>query len=135
MPVSTPVGHRVSHHTHAVFSIAGSMVYYDPVADETTIYNIGDIGFIITAMALVWLMVPGVGFFYSGLLRRKNALSMIWTSLASIAVVSFQVRTQCASRSPVSLTCLSGSSGVILCLSLKMRVPSLAPSVRLYFAA
>lgn len=42
-------------------------------------------------MALVWLMIPGVGFFYSGLLRRKNALSMIFTSLASIAVVSFQV--------------------------------------------
>lgn len=72
------------------YDASGSMVYYDPVADETTIYNIGDIGFIITAMALVWLMVPGVGFFYSGLLRRKNALSMIWTSLASIAVVSFQ---------------------------------------------
>jgi len=42
-------------------------------------------------MALVWIMIPGVGLFYSGLLRRKNALSMIWTSLASIAVVSFQV--------------------------------------------
>jgi ammonia channel protein AmtB len=37
-------------------------------------------------------MIPGLGFFYSGLLRRKNALSMIFTSMASIAVVSFQVR-------------------------------------------
>ncbi|KAG5645694.1 hypothetical protein DXG03_005532 [Asterophora parasitica] len=41
-------------------------------------------------MALVWLMIPGLGFFYSGLLRRKNALSMIWTSMTAIAVVSFQ---------------------------------------------
>jgi Amt family ammonium transporter len=36
-------------------------------------------------------MVPGIGFFYSGLLRRKNALSMIYLSMGTIAVVSFQV--------------------------------------------
>jgi Amt family ammonium transporter len=35
-------------------------------------------------------MIPGVGFFYSGLLRRKNALSMIYLSMMTIAVVSFQ---------------------------------------------
>lgn len=39
----------------------------------------------------MWLMVPGVGFFYSGLLRRKNALSLIFLSVAIIGVVSFQV--------------------------------------------
>lgn len=33
----------------------------------------------------------GVGFFYSGLLRRKNALSMIGLSVMCLAVVSFQV--------------------------------------------
>ncbi|KAJ2922702.1 hypothetical protein H1R20_g14395, partial [Candolleomyces eurysporus] len=69
---------------------SGEIVYYDAATDTTTVYNLGDIAFIITAMALVWLMIPGVGFFYSGLLRRKNALSMIFTSLASVAVVSFQ---------------------------------------------
>jgi hypothetical protein len=36
-------------------------------------------------------MIPGVGFFYSGLLRRKNALSMIYLSMMTLAVVSFQV--------------------------------------------
>jgi len=55
-----------------------------------TTYNVGDIAFIICAMSLVFIMIPGVGFFYSGLLRRKNALSMIWTSMLSTAVVSFQ---------------------------------------------
>lgn len=35
-------------------------------------------------------MVPGVGLFYSGLLRRKNALSMIMLSICAIAVASFQ---------------------------------------------
>jgi ammonium transporter, Amt family len=35
-------------------------------------------------------MIPGVGFFYSGLARRKSALSLIWLSMMSIGVVSFQ---------------------------------------------
>ena len=35
-------------------------------------------------------MIPGLGLFYSGLLRRKNALSMIFLSLVGIAVISFQ---------------------------------------------
>lgn len=66
------------------------MVYTD--ADgNVTVYNMGDIAWILTSMALVWLMVPGVGFFYSGLLRRKNALSMIYMGVMVLAVVSFQV--------------------------------------------
>jgi ammonia channel protein AmtB len=55
------------------------------------VYNLGDIAWEIAATALVWIMIPGVGFFYSGLLRRKNALSMIWLSMMTLAVVSFQV--------------------------------------------
>lgn len=44
----------------------------------------------ITATALVLLMIPGVGFFYSGLARRKSALSLTWLSVMGTAVVSFQ---------------------------------------------
>ena len=55
------------------------------------VYNNGDIAWIIAATALVWIMIPGVGYFYSGLLRRKNALSMLWLSMVTLAVVSFQV--------------------------------------------
>ncbi|EAU82151.2 ammonium transporter [Coprinopsis cinerea okayama7 len=72
------------------YDASGEIVYYDNVTGETTVYNMGDMAFIMVCMALVWIMIPGVGFFYSGLLRRKNALSMIFTSLASIAVVGFQ---------------------------------------------
>lgn len=43
-----------------------------------------------TSSALVLLMVPGVGFFYSGLARRKSALALIWLSLISIAIAGFQ---------------------------------------------
>jgi len=55
------------------------------------VYNIGDIAWVLTSTALVWLMIPGVGFFYSGLLRRKNALSQLWLAMVGIGVVSFQV--------------------------------------------
>ncbi|KAF9529651.1 ammonium transporter [Crepidotus variabilis] len=57
---------------------------------ETGIYSPGDIAWVLASTALVWIMVPGVGFFYSGLLRRKNALSMIYLSMMTLAVVSFQ---------------------------------------------
>jgi len=70
--------------------IALNLVFNNDDGTATT-YNVGDIAFIICAMSLVFIMIPGVGFFYSGLLRRKNALSMIWTSMLSTAVVSFQV--------------------------------------------
>jgi Amt family ammonium transporter len=54
------------------------------------LYSPGDIAWTIAGMALVWIMIPGVGYFYSGLLRRKNALSMIYLSMMTIGVVSFQ---------------------------------------------
>ena len=53
-------------------------------------YEAGDIAWMITATALVLLMIPGVGFFYSGLARRKSALSLIWLSIMATAVVSVQ---------------------------------------------
>ncbi|KAH7090934.1 hypothetical protein BKA62DRAFT_776407 [Auriculariales sp. MPI-PUGE-AT-0066] len=59
----------------------------DDGSTETKVYNPGDIAWVLASTALVWLMVPGVGFFYSGLLRRKNALSMIMLSMLCVAVV------------------------------------------------
>ncbi|KAG9311495.1 ammonium transporter AmtB-like domain-containing protein [Chiua virens] len=54
------------------------------------VYNLGDIAWTLASTALVFIMIPGVGFFYSGLLRRKNALSMIYVSMMTAAMVSFQ---------------------------------------------
>ncbi|EUC67750.1 ammonium transporter, partial [Rhizoctonia solani AG-3 Rhs1AP] len=62
----------------------------DGAAQETFVYSPGDISWILSCTALVWIMIPGVGFFYSGLLRRKNALNMIYLSMTTFAVVSFQ---------------------------------------------
>ncbi|KAI8221700.1 Ammonium transporter 1 [Colletotrichum sp. SAR 10_96] len=63
----------------------------DSLAEDLNIwYETGDIAWMITATALVLLMIPGVGFFYSGLARRKSALSLIWLSVMATAVTSFQ---------------------------------------------
>ncbi|KAF8837806.1 ammonium transporter [Paxillus ammoniavirescens] len=59
-------------------------------ATASGVYNLGDIAWTLASTALVWIMIPGVGFFYSGLLRRKNALSMIYLSMMTVAMVSFQ---------------------------------------------
>ena len=77
---------------------AGSLEWVDPSDGTDWVYNPGDIAWVLASTALVWIMIPGVGFFYSGLLRRKNALSMIWASMMTLAVVSFQVRTFPISR-------------------------------------
>jgi Amt family ammonium transporter len=39
---------------------------------------------------LVFLIIPGIGFLYSGLARRKSALSMLFQSFAVMGVVTFQ---------------------------------------------
>ncbi|KAJ3053333.1 hypothetical protein HK097_004506 [Rhizophlyctis rosea] len=47
-------------------------------------------GFLIWGAALVFIMAPGLGLFYSGMSRAKNALSLIMITFLSIAVVSIQ---------------------------------------------
>jgi Amt family ammonium transporter len=36
------------------------------------------------------LMIPGLGYFYSGMARHKNALSLIFLSMLSLCVVMVQ---------------------------------------------
>jgi len=47
----------------------------------------GDIAWMMTSTALVLLMVVGLGFFYGGLVRRKNVLNTMMMSFVSIGVV------------------------------------------------
>ncbi len=53
-------------------------------------FNAGDQAFIIVASAMVLLMIPGIAFLYSGLARRKSALSLIWVTMMSFSVIVFQ---------------------------------------------
>lgn len=83
------------------------------------VYNPGDIAWTLTSTALVWIMIPGVALFYSGLLRRKNALSQLWLGMISIGVVSFQVsQSQNAINLPSKLIRLVTSTVVLMGLLL-----------------
>ena len=53
-------------------------------------YSPGDQAYIIIASAMVVVMIPGLGFLYSGLARRKSALTMLWVTMASFSVITFQ---------------------------------------------
>jgi len=50
--------------------------------------NSGDTAWVIVATAMVMLMTPALGFFYGGLVRRKNLVSTIVQCVAIFAVVS-----------------------------------------------
>jgi len=51
-------------------------------------YNVADIAWILVATALVFLMTPGLAFFYGGMVNRKNVLSTMMKSVVAAGVVS-----------------------------------------------
>ena len=50
----------------------------------------GDTAWVLVATAMVMLMIPGVGLFYGGLVRKKDVVSMIGLSFLALALVSVQ---------------------------------------------
>ncbi len=57
---------------------------------EKMTLDTGTTAWLLTSTALVMLMTPGVGFFYGGLVRRKNFISMVALSFIVFALVSIQ---------------------------------------------
>ncbi len=56
--------------------------------DGSKIYNSADTAWIIVATALVFLMTPGLAFFYGGMVHRKNVISTMIKSIVAAGVVS-----------------------------------------------
>ncbi|MDP1843686.1 MAG: ammonium transporter [Sediminibacterium sp.] len=56
--------------------------------DGGKIYNAADTGWIIVATALVFLMTPGLAFFYGGMVHRKNVISTMIKSVVAAGIVS-----------------------------------------------
>ncbi|KAG9092769.1 hypothetical protein FRC06_011806 [Ceratobasidium sp. 370] len=71
-------------------TVKRSMNHLQARQTDQSAFDRGDIAFIIICGALVLFMVPGLGFLYSGLSRRKNALALLWVVVFSNAVVIFQ---------------------------------------------
>ncbi|KAK9458277.1 ammonium transporter AmtB-like domain-containing protein [Dipodascopsis uninucleata] len=58
--------------------------------DLNVFYSMGDVAYVTISGSMVFIMIPGLGFLYSGLARRKSALSMIWACMAAGAITLFQ---------------------------------------------
>jgi Amt family ammonium transporter len=70
--------------------IAILSVFIKPATDfaDASKYNTADITWILVATALVFLMTPGLGFFYGGMVHRKNVISTMMKSVVAAGVVS-----------------------------------------------
>ena len=72
--------------------LAGSsvLVASRPVFDGSGVYNPADIAWVIVATALVFLMTPGLAFFYGGMVHRKNVISTMIKSVSGMVGASGQ---------------------------------------------
>jgi Amt family ammonium transporter len=59
-----------------------------PNFDDAGKYNTSDIAWVLVATALVFLMTPGLAFFYGGMVNRKNVISTMIKSVVAAGVVS-----------------------------------------------
>ena len=73
-----------------LLAIALSSVFIStkPMFSDNGAYSSADIAWIIVATALVFLMTPGLAFFYGGMVHRKNVISTMIKSVVAAGVVS-----------------------------------------------
>src|SRR6476469_3337536 len=59
-----------------------------PNFDDAGKYSAADIAWLLVATALVFLMTPGLAFFYGGMVHRKNVISTMIKSVVAAGVVT-----------------------------------------------
>ncbi len=74
--------------TLVVIAFAAIFIPSLPNFDDAGKYSSADIAWIIVATALVFLMTPGLAFFYGGMVHRKNVISTMIKSVVAAGVVS-----------------------------------------------
>lgn len=57
---------------------------------DSSSINSGDTAWMLVSAALVMLMIPGVGFFYAGMVRSKNVVSVLKHSMVIMSLVALQ---------------------------------------------
>ncbi|WP_395626747.1 ammonium transporter [Daejeonella sp.] len=72
----------------SIVSIAAVFIPSFANFDDKGIYSAADIAWILVATALVFLMTPGLAFFYGGMVHRKNVISTMIKSVVAAGVVS-----------------------------------------------
>ncbi|KAG9305061.1 hypothetical protein G9A89_007701 [Geosiphon pyriformis] len=88
---------------------------------NSTKFDLGDAGFVLLSTILVWFMTLGAGYFYSGMPRQKNALSIILSCVTVVTVRSFLFG--CGLAFSKSENKLIGNFLKALFLNLAMRPP------------
>ncbi len=74
----------------AILTVVAVLALFIPVAPnfDKGEYNAADIAWMLTATALVFLMTPGLAFFYGGMVHRKNVLSTMIKSVVAAGVIT-----------------------------------------------
>ncbi|SJZ49535.1 ammonium transporter [Sediminibacterium ginsengisoli] len=74
----------------AVLALVALAAVFTPTLPTFTSgkFNSADIAWLLTATALVFLMTPGLAFFYGGMVHRKNVISTMIKSVVAAGVVS-----------------------------------------------
>ena len=73
----------------SLVAIASIFVPAEPIfTDTANQYNGADITWILISTALVFLMTPGLAFFYGGMVHRKNVISTMIKSVVAAGIVS-----------------------------------------------
>lgn len=60
----------------------------NPIPSEIVKFDTGDTAWMIVATALVLLMTPGLGFFYGGMVGKKNVISTMLQSFMAMVIVT-----------------------------------------------
>lgn len=74
----------------AVATLAAGAAAQAQDAGAATTITAGDTVWVLLSAALVMLMTPGLAFFYGGLVRRKNILSILMQCFGCLCLVSLQ---------------------------------------------
>ena len=83
------IGRRCSFLLAGILAVPSFALAAD-AAETGEKLNYADVGFMAFAALMVFFMTPALGFFYGGMVKRKNVLNTIMMSLAAIGIVGLQ---------------------------------------------
>ena len=66
------------------------LVEVGSLTSQNSTIDTGDTAWVLISAALVMLMMPGLAFFYGGLVRRKNMLSVLMQCFMALCIISIQ---------------------------------------------
>ncbi len=81
---------RIKRSSIALCLLFGILNVSRAYAGSTVKISTGDTAWVLISTALVLFMVPGLAFFYSGMVKGKNALSSMMHSMVAIGLVGMQ---------------------------------------------